>query len=288
MTLETVLGGRAAVRISPANRGRIRRLAAAGRLVRVLPGTYVRAGTQRRREVLAEALCLCDPQAVLTGAAAAALHLRRGRWPEVITFRSPRRWRLKAPWFRATRGATTPELVVEHPVRHVAPAAAVLQLTGDSSREVDRALRKKKVTPQQLLDAAQGMSRQWGNAVRRRIARESQDNPWSAPERTLHREFRAAGITGWRGNALVMIRGQAYYLDAAFAATKVAVEVDSWEYHSGYSAFQKDRRRHNELESAGWTVLHVTPEMLDNSPQDVVRWVRQTLRRRAACSIVPS
>ncbi|GAB3622373.1 hypothetical protein GCM10027418_04550 [Mariniluteicoccus endophyticus] len=279
MSIDSLLGGEAVVRLTKSNRNRVGRAARAGELSRILPGTYVRAGTERRPAVRAAAIHAYDRDAVLTGASAAALHLRRDTWPEQLTFSSPRQWRVSEGWFRASRGVIAPEHVLDTPVPHVEPALSLLQIAAvEGSGPIHTALRKKKVTPLALEVAAVAHRGTRGNAARRRAARDARATPWSCPEANFHQLLRRAGITGWAGNALVRANHHWYYLDVAFHREQVAVEIDSWQFHGGFEAFQHDRSRHNDLEAMGWRVLRITPEMLDEQPGQVVAWVREALR----------
>lgn len=51
-------------------------------------------------------------------------------------------------------------------------------------------------------------------------------------------------------------------LDLAWPSHRVAVEVDSYRFHSGRVEWERDLARRNALEALGWTVLHVTARQL--------------------------
>ena len=50
-----------------------------------------------------------------------------------------------------------------------------------------------------------------------------------------------------------------YHLDLAWPDRRVAVELDSWQYHRGRQSFDDDRRRSNLLARNGWTAFRFTP-----------------------------
>jgi hypothetical protein len=69
-----------------------------------------------------------------------------------------------------------------------------------------------------------------------------------------------------------------YWIDDAFGARRLAVEVDGWAWHSDVDRFAQDRRRQNALVLAGWTVLRFTWHDLMSRPQAVVAEIRAALR----------
>lgn len=49
-----------------------------------------------------------------------------------------------------------------------------------------------------------------------------------------------------------------YRVDFAYPASRIAIECDGYQFHSGRRAFDADRTRRNALSTMGWTVLHAT------------------------------
>ncbi len=70
-----------------------------------------------------------------------------------------------------------------------------------------------------------------------------------------------------------------YWIDVAFEARRLAVEVDGWAWHCDVDRFAHDRRRQNALVLAGWTVLRFTWHDLMSRPKEVVAEIRAALRR---------
>lgn len=58
--------------------------------------------------------------------------------------------------------------------------------------------------------------------------------------------------------------------DFAFVEYKVAVEADSYRWHSGRAAWEKDKRRARILRNAGWEVVTVTARDLNNQREEVI------------------
>src|SRR5207249_3646643 len=65
------------------------------------------------------------------------------------------------------------------------------------------------------------------------------DRADSAAERILVRLLRAAGITGWQPG----LPFQQWKIDIAFADARVAVEIDSWAWHTDVRRFRTDRHK---------------------------------------------
>jgi very-short-patch-repair endonuclease len=59
----------------------------------------------------------------------------------------------------------------------------------------------------------------------------------------------------------VVIEGKE--VDFAWPASRLIIELDSWEYHRTRADFENDRRKDRRLTAAGWTVLRVTWRDLD-------------------------
>lgn len=68
-------------------------------------------------------------------------------------------------------------------------------------------------------------------------------------------------------------------LDFAYPDMKVAIECQSYEWHSGRQNWEKDIDRHNRLQSLGWIIVYVTWEDLQHRPNIVAERVRIALRR---------
>jgi len=47
-------------------------------------------------------------------------------------------------------------------------------------------------------------------------------------------------------------------VDFAWPASRLVIELDSWEYHRTRADFESDRRKDRRLRAAGWTVLRLT------------------------------
>jgi very-short-patch-repair endonuclease len=81
----------------------------------------------------------------------------------------------------------------------------------------------------------------------------------SDTERRLVAGLRKRGVRGWSCNFEVTFQnGDIAIVDVAFPAIKLAIELDGRAWHVDRDRFQRDRKRQNQLVSAGWTVLRFT------------------------------
>lgn len=249
-----------------------------GELKAVLPGVFVAAEAIVTWQLAGLAACEYADDAIITGPAAAAL----GFWPackvpQVHAFhKHPVRARSPIMWHRHPVPA---QWVVDRgPIRYGHPAwTAVDMCASDRSDVLDEALRAG-VALATLWEAFGDMAGRRGSPIRRRLLNDSRDEPWSAAERMAHRLLREAGITGWRTN----VRLGDYYLDIAWPAARVCLEVDGFEHHGGRAGFEADRLRDQVLASRGWIVIRVTWAQLSSDPDGFLRRLRAVLRRREA------
>ena len=148
-------------------------------------------------------------------------------------------------------------------------------------RVIDEGLRRGAVTLQGLWDAFELTRRRRENALRRELLHDSRDEPWSEAERTAHRLLRAAGIVGWRTNYRITIGDAVFFVDIAFPALRLVIEIDGWEFHGTRAAFTRDRWRYARLGAATWTVLPFAAEALDD-PDEFIAVVRTAMQNLVA------
>ena len=66
-------------------------------------------------------------------------------------------------------------------------------------------------------------------------------------------------------------------VDFAFPWAKVAVEADSYAFHSGRRQWEYDLKRRNRLTSLGWLVIHVSYRQMEGDMDDIVERLRKVL-----------
>lgn len=92
-------------------------------------------------------------------------------------------------------------------------------------------------------------------------------------ERDLLALVRKAGVAPPRTNAPL----GGYEVDALWADERLVVELDSFRFHRSRRAFERDRRKSAELQTAGYRVLQVTWRQLRDSPEVVVAQIAAAL-----------
>jgi very-short-patch-repair endonuclease len=92
-------------------------------------------------------------------------------------------------------------------------------------------------------------------------------------ERLLRELCRDAGLPQPAMNLWV----EGYEVDALFEDARLIVEVDSFEYHGSRAAFERDRKRDAALHAAGYRVMRITYDRLENEPAAVAAELRTLL-----------
>lgn len=155
---------------------------------------------------------------------------------------------------------------------------AAASLGNDSGRPlVDRAL-QRRVSFAELHAAYCRSFGRHGSPWLGRVLRQAADGACSQAERVLHRLLRGAKMEGWVVNHRVVLSGIEYWIDVAFVTRRLAIEVDSWAWHSDVDRFAHDRRRQNALVLAGWTVLRFTWHDLTSRPHTVIAQIRAAVQ----------
>lgn len=227
------------------------------------------------------------PSAIPTGPSAAVL-LGSGPWDGLDLG--------QRPWLLHRRSRAVNARYVSRPSCRTVRAAGVLVASPrdavvdlargwpyeDALQVTQRALQLRVLTFADLIAAHASMPRYSGSAQLARVIATLADGTRSEAERLLVRLLREAGIGGWSANHRVRALGRSYDIDVAFAKVRLAVEVDGRAFHSDSRSFQRDRRRQNDLVSAGWTVLRFTWADLTEHPESVIARILDALHRLAA------
>jgi very-short-patch-repair endonuclease len=259
-------------------RATVRSAHAAGRLTRLLPGTYV--PTELKDDFSARCLAVgwwCA-DAVIVGTAAARLTF----WPDVpvrqidVARRGPEPI---GPGYRFHRRSIDPEYILDrHGLRVSAPALTAIDLVDEFGGDaIDVCLRSRAARLTDLWAAYAAHPARPGNAERRRMLLDSRDKPWSAAERLSHRLLRSHRLKGWTANLEIRVQGSKYYIDIAFREARLAIEIDGRLHEDDPSVFERDRYRQNALIREGWRVLRFTYRMLVDEPEYVIATILAAL-----------
>ncbi len=165
-----------------------------------------------------------------------------------------------------TRSMTTLDLLRGEPLR-------------SAHSLLDRAVQYGWVDVRDLERAVRDQPGRTGNDQLRRLVARIEPGADAESERVLHRLLRRAAVTGWVAQYRVRLTSGFAYLDVAFPAHRLAIEVDGRRYHDERSdAFEGDRTRQNELQLLGWRVLRFTWAALRDRPDAVIDTINASLR----------
>src|SRR4051794_37019475 len=149
-------------------------------------------------------------------------------------------------------------------------------------------------------ESAQTLRRAWDEAERlqlldvvavRRLCDRSPGRRGLAPLRALladtreaphtKRELEAAFFDFCRAHRLPLpacnILVEGYEVDAFWPGHRLIVELDSWEFHRGRRAFERDRERDAVLQAAGYRVIRITWRKLTQEPEEVASLIRRLM-----------
>jgi very-short-patch-repair endonuclease len=83
-----------------------------------------------------------------------------------------------------------------------------------------------------------------------------------------------------RFNDWVLLGPKRCQVDCHWPKLGLIVELDGWEGHRSRSAFQDDRSRDRALHAAGYAVVHITWNQLDDEPEEIAADLRALLGDR--------
>jgi very-short-patch-repair endonuclease len=75
------------------------------------------------------------------------------------------------------------------------------------------------------------------------------------------------------------VRVAGYEVDALWPAARLVVEVDGYRFHGHPAAFERDRRKDQDLTAAGYQVIRVTWRQICHQPLLVAARIAQALAR---------
>lgn len=254
----------------------IGRLVAEGVLVRILPAVYVRRREAGQIPVMLRALFAWAPGAVLIGDSARAV--ASGSTPGLPLRIALHSTRTPPRWVRITRRGVAREHIRRRSGIRFASSAwlAVEAAARDGGEALFDVLRDTPGLSRELMPILAEFRGASANRTRNRIVRQCESNPHSVAEHKLHNLLRDAGIDGWVGNHAFYIDDHLVVLDGYFPDAQLALEFDSWAYHSSKEAFERDRLKQLRLLSIGISTLRITWRMLKN-PDHLVSLIRASI-----------
>jgi very-short-patch-repair endonuclease len=261
----------------------------AGRLHPVHAGVYAVGHPLLSRDARwIAAVLACGPGAALGyGTAAFEWSLRRyePRLVEVVVWHGRPRSRAgvrvhRHPVLSRTEVRTQRGICVTTPARTILDYAAVA-----TDRELEYALDQAEIqqlTDYPALDAiARAHPRHHGSTRLRRML-DVYEAGAAHTRSDLEKAFLALCERHGLPRPLVNQPLLGMTVDFVFAAERVAVETDSWRWHRGRAAFERDRERDAVLAAAGYRTLRFTDRQIERAPGTVVAALMTALHRRAA------
>lgn len=236
-----------------------------GKAVALLPGIIAPAAKKDDFATRVAAIALWDPDAVITGLAAAQLTFWKKAKVTTISVLTKRKLKDRGN-YRFTRARIDPDDVVEKDGVRLSSATwtAVWLADADHGQATDEALRETQTTPEALQEMVDAFKWRRGNRERRFVVDNSREKPWSQMERLGHEALRDAGITGWKGNYVFTLAGRTWPADIVFEKVRLVIELDGFESHSNPEVFHNDHEKAALLLAEGWiTVRYSWPQLQD-------------------------
>jgi very-short-patch-repair endonuclease len=141
----------------------------------------------------------------------------------------------------------------------------------------DAGLRSQMVTRTELIEAAD-LARGAGTARVRKVACHANGDAANPFESVLRAITIEAGLR-FDVQHSIEVTGMTVHPDLADLESRVILEADSWEFHTGREAHVRDCWRYNELVAEGWLVLRFTWWHVMEQPDYVVEVLSRVYRR---------
>jgi very-short-patch-repair endonuclease len=163
---------------------------------------------------------------------------------------------------------------ITSPARPILDFAAV---AGDDEleRAIAEAYALKFVTEVELRQALERNPRRAGTRTVRAELDRVGGPQWTKydGEGRMKQLLRKSGLAGW----IARTRVAGFEADFLWAAERLIVEVDGYQYHSHRYAFERDRKRDQGHIAAGYTVIRFTMRQLKNEPLRVIAVIATAL-----------
>jgi very-short-patch-repair endonuclease len=267
--------------------GGVGRRLRAGRLHQMHRGVYAvghRVSSRQARWMAA--VLFCGPKAVLSHRSAAALWGIRDHSSRAIEVITPSKSRSRGGIQRHFAVLPADEVTMSDRIpvttvpRTLFDLAAVLRIDA-----VEYALRQsERLRLHDVLsleDLLARYPRHRGNRTIRECLRRRRELPAGVTREALEARFLAFltqhGLPRPRLNAWITLGPRRYQVDCLWPEQRVIVELDGYETHGTWSAFQSDRDRDRRLIVAGYRNTRVTWHHLHEIPEEIAIDLRATL-----------
>lgn len=150
---------------------------------------------------------------------------------------------------------------------------------------VDQALRCKWTSVEELAELVERNRGHRGVELLRKLVNEFAGGAGPTESELETRVFEvveAAGFPRPEKQCPVFAGGRLRRLDFRFPGTKVVIEADGYEHHSGIADFERDRARRNALSARGYIVLQRTWFALKERPEQLLQELLEVITRATA------
>jgi len=270
----------------------IRRLVTSGRWTEVFPGSLMPQPVPLEWETLLKAATLSVEDAVAAGASVLRLLAFDGYGRAPLEIASLKGVRLSGVICRRYKKPDVLPSVVIRGVPARALALVLLDICAilnryQAGRLIDEALRRKLVTLAQLQQAliligGRGKS---GTRMFRQLISERDDTD-ALTDSELERIFKA--FAGRYGHAPTLHhkvfdeRGEfVAEVDYAFVGARVAIQLDSFKWHTSRTQFERDRKQDVIMGRLGWVVLRFTWYQVRYETEWVFEQIAHALKARS-------
>jgi very-short-patch-repair endonuclease/predicted transcriptional regulator of viral defense system len=257
-----------------------------GRLHPVHPGVYaVGHRVLSRQARWMAAVLACGPGAVLSHYSAAALWGMRGASGRAIEVTTPRKSRSGGAIHRHFAVLPADEMTTERGIPVATVPRTLFDLAAVSSVDVvEHALRESEYLRLHdrlsLPDLLDRYPRRRGSPIIRECLRRRAELPAGRARSWLEREFlqflRHSGLSRPQLNVWLQVGGKRIQVDCLWPG-RVVVELDGFAAHGTRTAFRADRVRDRKLRVAGYGVMRIAPEQLDEEPEEIASDLRALL-----------
>jgi hypothetical protein len=259
----------------------------AGRLHRLHRGVYSVGHRVISREARwMAAVLFCGPDAVLSHRSAAALWGIRGASGGMVDVTTPTKTRSRGNLRRHFAVLPADEVTTRDGIPITTVPRTLFDMAADHSVDVvEHGLRESERL--RLYDALslehllQRYPRRKGARTVRECLRRRRELPPGISREALEARFLVFldrfGLPRPRLNAWITLGPHRYQVDCLWPEQKVIVELDGYETHGTWSAFQSDRDRDRRLLAAGYRGPRVTWHHLDETPGEIAADLRTLL-----------
>ena len=265
----------------------------------IRPGVYAVAGAAPSRDQAVLAVLLSAGEGAYASHRTTAFmyHVRRVELPESIDVVTAldRRVMLDGVNGHRSRELFDADLTVHAGIPTVSAARALIDIAGsfrhdDVGKALDDLLRRRVCTLDDVRRCAGRLHAGPGRSLR--TVHDVLSERWagydpgeSDLETRALRAIAKAGLPLPKQQHRIRLGGKQVRIDLAYPELKIAIEVDSWEYHGQRSSFDCDHIRRDELILLQWVPFTFTATMTDDYMAESTRTLIEHARARLSHKI---